>query len=265
MSPEEVQPFDLHRMLLGDMPWLFTLEIIVRTVVVYLFTVMLVRLISKRAVGQLSLVEFLLVIALGSAVGDPMFYPDVPLLHAMAVITVVVLLNRGFLYAINSDERIEQAIEGMPVLLVRDGIVQVDQLHTAMLSQEKLFEKLRVARIEHLGQVAWAFLEQGGEITVFRARPEVPGLSVVPPWDLVEPKRWPQGTRAGADIPQALGCEMCGTTLAVTPGMVLPKCAGCGNERWADAVVFAHEDGTDGPLVGQLKQGLATNGNQATR
>jgi uncharacterized membrane protein YcaP (DUF421 family) len=43
----------------------------------------LVRWVGGRGVAQLSLIEFLLVIAPGSAVGDALFYPEVPLLHAM--------------------------------------------------------------------------------------------------------------------------------------------------------------------------------------
>jgi uncharacterized membrane protein YcaP (DUF421 family) len=77
-------------MLWGDEPPLFLLEIVFRTMVIYGYTMALMRWLGSRTIGQLSSIEFLLVIALGSAVGDAMFYPDVPLLHAIAVITVVV-------------------------------------------------------------------------------------------------------------------------------------------------------------------------------
>ena len=43
----------------------------------------MLRWIGSRTIAQLSTVEFLLVIALGSAVGDSMFYAEVPLLHAL--------------------------------------------------------------------------------------------------------------------------------------------------------------------------------------
>jgi len=112
MPPDDVQPFDLTKMFLGDISWLFTLEIVFRTCVIYLYTVWLTRWISKRAIGQLSLVEFLLVIALGSAVGDPMFYPDVPILHGIIVITIVVLIDRGLLFVVNSGEKRKRLSKG---------------------------------------------------------------------------------------------------------------------------------------------------------
>ena len=86
---QPVEPFDLMRMLVGGQPPLFFAEIVLRTLIVYAYTFGLVRWLGGRSVAQLSVIEFLLVIALGSAVGDAMFYPDVPLLHAMLVITPV--------------------------------------------------------------------------------------------------------------------------------------------------------------------------------
>ena len=72
---DPVTAFDFGRMLFGDEPPLFLLEIAFRTVVIYVYTLVLIRWIGSRSIAQLSLVEFLLVIALGSAVGDAMFYP----------------------------------------------------------------------------------------------------------------------------------------------------------------------------------------------
>lgn len=72
-----IVPFDLQRMLIGDAPPLFFLEILVRTLVIYAYTLLLLRWLGSRTIGQLSTVEFVLVIALGSAVGDAMFYPEV--------------------------------------------------------------------------------------------------------------------------------------------------------------------------------------------
>ena len=97
---QPVVPFDLVRMFVGSEPALFYLEIVVRTVIVYSYTLLLLRWIGGRSVAQLSMVEFLLVIALGSAVGDALFYPEVPLLHAMAAISLVVLINKGLDIAI---------------------------------------------------------------------------------------------------------------------------------------------------------------------
>ena len=117
---EQVVAFDLPRMLLGDEPPLFLLEIAVRTLIIYVYTLTLVRWLGGRSIGQLSMVEFLLVIALGSAVGDAMFYPDVPLVHAMVVITIVVMLDKALSFLVMRNTVLEDVIEGRTAEVVRD-------------------------------------------------------------------------------------------------------------------------------------------------
>lgn len=250
MTP--LDPFDLQRIFLGDVPLWFAAEIAFRTAFMYLFALGAVRVVSRRAVGQLSFVEFLLVIALGSAVGDPMFYPDVPLLHGMVVVVVVVALNRGVTALINRSEAAEQAVEGRPYAVVQDGRMRPDEVWAARLNREKLFELLRIERVAHLGEVRWAFMEQRGVLSVVRAGPreERAGLRVTPPWDVETPDRVRAGERAPADGP--LGCERCGEVGRFAAGDRVPPCPRCGGTDWADAV--------RGPVEGAAPRPNATLG-----
>jgi uncharacterized membrane protein YcaP (DUF421 family) len=238
MSPTDaIQPFDLQRMFLGDLPWWFTVEVVVRTIIMYVYSLVLIRLVSRRAIGQLSLIEFLLVIALGSAVGDPMFYDDVPLLHAMIVITVVIFLNRLVVHWINASEFFETFMEGVPITLIEDGLINTKNLDASHLNREKLFERLRTRSITHLGEIDRAYLEQGGELAVYRREPAggAIGLRITPPWDICPPQYWRSGQQP-TDITYA-GCERCGNIIHYTEGP-LPPCLYCGSKVWTDAVVL---------------------------
>ncbi len=235
-DPSAIQPFDLYRIFIGDLPWTFTLEIVLRTVIVYVYTLLLVRWFSQRAVGQLSLVEFLLVIALGSAVGDPMFYPDVPLLHGMTVITVVVLINRGIEHLISRNARFERFIEGVPICLVQDGLIEHTALTKLLLNRDELFQSLRVAGIENIGMVRHAYMEQNGQLSVFRFRKGAAraGLQINPPWDLITPAWFAQGDQL--DQPMQLGCVRCGNTQKFVANTVIPTCDNCSYHTWTDRV-----------------------------
>ena len=91
----------------------------------------------------MSTVEFLLVIALGSAVGDAMFYPEVPLLHAMLVITIVILINKGLDILIFRFTTVEKAIDGKTAQIIRDGVIDVQTLRDRKLGRNELFQGLR--------------------------------------------------------------------------------------------------------------------------
>lgn len=237
-DPAAFQPFDLHRMFIGDLPWTFTLEVIVRTVLMYLYTLLLIRLLSRRAIGQLSLIEFALVIALGSAVGDPMFYEDVPLLHGFAVITTIVCLNRGINWLMTRNETVEHIVEGTPASLVQEGRLVVPNLRRYGLSQEELFEFLRSQGVENLGHIREAYFEQNGQISIFSyaADQRRSGLQLVPPWDIAKLQHIHQGDPIKAQ--QLLACARCGFTRTFDHE-ILPLCPACQNTVWTDAVANA--------------------------
>ena len=158
--------FDLHRIILGDLPAAFYLEILMRTTVLFLFTLLLIRATGKRSLGQLSVFDFVIIIALGSAVGDPMFYEDVPLLYGMVVVAVVVGLERVLALLTSRQARLELMVDSSPTVLVREGVVDYTALRHELMSVSELFQALRVQGIEQLDDVALAVLEPSGHISI---------------------------------------------------------------------------------------------------
>ena len=227
---EAITALDLKRMLIGDDPPLFLLEILVRTIIIYAYTLVLLRWLGSRTVGQLSTVEFLLVIALGSAVGDSMFYPDVPLLHAMLVVTAVVVFNKLLDLTIAKSGRAEIIVDGEPREAVRDGVIVRDLIESISMSRYELFQELREHGIEHLGEVRCAYIEKDGEVTVFRQKgPPRPGLPIVPPFQ-IEPLKL-----VSPHAPEAqnatLVCVTCGNTHDGSD-----RCSNCDHSEWTLAV-----------------------------
>lgn len=239
---EPVIPFDFGRMLLGDESPLFLLEIAFRTVVIYVYTLVLIRWIGSRSIAQLSLVEFLLVIALGSAVGDAMFYPDVPLLHCMAVITIVVLLDKLLGTLVIRNPRLEDLIEGKSVRVVENGVIDCKAVDELNLGHDELFEQLRLKNVEQLGQVRAAYLETNGALSVFTVaqNAEKPGLSIVPPWDVRQPAVYRTG--APAEGKGTFACSRCAAPLDAAKETILPACPNCGGQVWHRASVSKDAD-----------------------
>src|SRR5690554_1477612 len=187
--PEEVVPFDIVRMFLGDDPPLFYLEIIVRVLIIYVYSLVLIRWVGGRGIAQMSTVEFLLVIALGSAVGDAMFYPEVPILHAMLVITGVVIINKILDYIIYRFHSLEQFISGTAHEVVRDGVIRVSTLASQDIGQSELFESMREAGYLNVGELRAAYLESSGRFSFVRASVPTYGLPVDPPWAIIPPQQ----------------------------------------------------------------------------
>lgn len=220
-------------MLIGDEPPFYLIEIVVRTAIIYLYTLGLLRWLGSRTIGQLSTVEFLLVIALGSAVGDAMFYPDVPLIHALLVVTLVVLANKGLDVLIARFKTAERVIDGQAEEVLRDGVLSLGFLKSTSMGPNEVFQEMRERGVEHLGQVARAYIESDGGMTIFLAKNPVPGLSIVPPWEIERPTEFRASETVELSV--TLACMRCGKTAQANSTMQLESCTHCGHDHFAIA------------------------------
>ncbi len=226
--------WDWHRIWLGDQPPLFLLEILFRTSVLFVFLLIMIRLMGQRGIGDVSFFEIALIIAIGSAAGDPMFYPDVPLLHGMGAIAVVVALHQFVLKASQRSEKIQRLTEGEPQLIVKDGFLDLDGIERAQLARNEVMFELRQRGVEHLGQVRRAYFEVDGRVSVFLYEPDNirAGLPILPPEPLQE-----RGPEAGDRIEEsgAYACSNCGYVLRLEQGDHFKICPRCKKPNWMRA------------------------------
>src|SRR5690606_30775234 len=158
--------------------------------------------------------------------------PEVPLLHALLVVTLVVLANKGLDILIARSHRAERAIDGVPEEVIRHGVLCREFLDGTSLSSSELFQQLREHGVEHLGQVDHAYVETDGVVTVFLSRHDRPGLGIVPPWEIEPPQEVDSSTIGTAKLPYA--CVRCGT-LNADKGGALRNSSKCAHERWTRA------------------------------
>ncbi|MBE2237723.1 MAG: DUF421 domain-containing protein [Caldilineaceae bacterium] len=179
---DPVVPFDWHRLFIGEQPPLFFLEIVFRVIMIYAFTVIALRVMGKRGQRQMSPFELVLIIALGSATGDSMFYPEVPIFYAWLIVLLVVGLDRLLSVMQISSKRVNTFLEGNPRLMVREGKIVEESLQKELLRREELLGLLREQEITNTGDVQYVFLEPTGQLGIFRSakQQQFEGVSTYP-------------------------------------------------------------------------------------
>ena len=146
-------------------------QMVMRAVVVYVATVLIVRLGKKRFMSRAPAFDVILGIILGSLVSRAITgtAPFAPTLVAAAVLLAVHWL---FSAAAVRWHAFGQAIKGHSQIVVKDGQIDPEALRAAHMSDRDLYEELRSESISDLKEVAEARLERSGSLSVIRAKSE---------------------------------------------------------------------------------------------
>lgn len=159
--------FDWERLLYNDLPFDFIYEVVFRSAIMFLALLITLKFTGKRGVRQLSVFETVIIIALGSAAGDPMFYEDVGIVPALVVFATILLLYRIVTWLTGKFKKVEEFLEGTTICLINDGKFSVENFRKESLAQDEFFTELRIKSIEHLGQIKTALIETTGEVSVY--------------------------------------------------------------------------------------------------
>jgi uncharacterized membrane protein YcaP (DUF421 family) len=220
--------FDWNRVLFNDLPVKFLFEVAFRSAIMFIILLTALKFTGKRGVKQLSIFETVIIIALGSAAGDPMFYEDVGLLPALLVFIIIIVSYRFVTWLTGKSKWFEVLIEGKTVCLVHEGRFSIMKFEKEPMAQDEFFTELRLHSVEHLGQVRQAYLEPSGEVSVFYyADEEVRyGLPLLP--QLFDEKH------RTIKEPGVYACAFCGNVMELGPGTA--KCGACGHDEWVKAI-----------------------------
>src|SRR5947209_4903324 len=120
-------------------------ELILRSVIVYLFLILLLRLTGKRQVGQLAPFDLVLLLVLSNAVQNSMNGGDNSIQGGLLSATTLVLLNYAVGLLTYKSKKLEAIIEGRPQLLIHDGKLFEDVMAASKLTRHELQASLRQA------------------------------------------------------------------------------------------------------------------------
>lgn len=141
------------------------LSIVIRTIIVTLFVFLAIRWMGHKGLGQLSMYELLILIGLGSAIGDPMIYRDLSIVQAFTAIVIVIAIFKVIDASTMKSKRFEKFAEGDPILLVKDGVYVEGGLIKAKISKKNLQASMRLKGIRDISEIDESYLEANGQIS----------------------------------------------------------------------------------------------------
>lgn len=150
-------------------PWW---HFLLRAVAIYVLVMLLVRLSGKRAVGQFTPFDLVLLILLGNAVQNGLNGGDNSLVGAGILATCLIALNYGVAFVAARSPGARKLIEGEPVIQARDGKVFRHVLRRELVSNADFLEAMRETGCSDIERIRVATLETNGRISILLADEE---------------------------------------------------------------------------------------------
>jgi uncharacterized membrane protein YcaP (DUF421 family) len=142
------------------------LGIVLRTVAVYLFLLVGLRLLGRGEAAQLRTIDLVLLLVLANSLQNAMVGADTSLLGGIVAAATLLIVARLLHIAEMRFPRLRQGIEGEPILLARNGHLLRRGLAAANMTASDLALAARRVGIGELGQIKLAILEADGEVSV---------------------------------------------------------------------------------------------------
>jgi uncharacterized membrane protein YcaP (DUF421 family) len=147
------------------------LEKILRPIIVYLVLIFFLRLFGKRELAQLNPLDLVVLLSLSNTVQNAIIGNDNSvsggIIGAFSLLTINWFLMRVLFHL----PRLNQALEGTPTILIRDGQVDDEALKRETLTRAELLSALHKQSFDNFAEVKKCVLEPSGTFYVEAMQP----------------------------------------------------------------------------------------------
>lgn len=142
------------------------IDIVVRSVCVYFFMVIALRIFGKKELSQLNASDIVLILLISNAVQNAMVGSDVSLHGGIIAAFSLFLINYIFKKVMSKSKFIKNLVQEKPEILIHDGIIEFETLSKLGITSDELDEVIREHGVENYKHVKLAMLEINGSISV---------------------------------------------------------------------------------------------------
>ena len=146
----------------------------IHTVLIYLFLLVVVRLMGKRQIGELQASEFIITILLSEIASAPITTEQFPLLHGIVSVLILVALEFLISSALLRFNGLKKFFYGAPSVVINKGKIDMREMRQNRMEIDELMSELRQKGFSDPADVYYAILEENGKLSVFPTADKAP-------------------------------------------------------------------------------------------
>ena len=144
--------------------------IFIRTLIIFITLVILIRLMGKRQIGEMQPFELIVTLIIADLACIPMADVSIPLIYGIVSILALFLLHQIFTLIEKSGDLAKKILSGKPSIVINTNGVDLVELRSNNLGVDDLIESMRALGYFHLDQVDYAIFESNGKLSALPSK-----------------------------------------------------------------------------------------------
>lgn len=144
------------------------IKIIFRVSFFYLFIILIYRIMGKREVGQLGIVDLIVTILIAEIVAISVEDINKSILNSIIPIICLVILQIVLSYTSLKSSKIRTLLDGTPSFIIKNGKINYNEMIKQKYNLDDLLTQLREKGCRSIEEVEYAILENNGTLSIFK-------------------------------------------------------------------------------------------------
>lgn len=144
------------------------LIITLRMFIFYTLVTVFYRIMGKREIGELSIMDFIVSIFIAEMVAISIENPNKSIFYSLIPISILVFLQMFLSYISLKNNKIRKILDGEPSVIIEKGKVNFKEMKKQRYNLDDLLTQLRDNSIKSIEEVDYAILETCGKLSIFK-------------------------------------------------------------------------------------------------
>lgn len=140
----------------------------IRTIILYILVLVVMRFMGKREIGQLQPFELAISIMIADLATIPMAETGIPISNGIVPILGLLVMHLAISVTNLKSIKMREIICGKPAILIYRGIIQESIMKKERFTINELEERLRGYNVTNIGDIEYAILETSGQISIIQ-------------------------------------------------------------------------------------------------
>ena len=141
---------------------------LIRSIIIYLCVLIVVRLMGKRQVGEMQPFEFVVTLIIADLACIPMAELSVPIVHGIVPIVTLLILHFFICFFARKSQFVRYLLTGKPAVVITPKGIDYKELKELNMTLDDLMELLRGCDVFKVSDVAYAIIETNGNLCVIK-------------------------------------------------------------------------------------------------